>query len=492
MTNSVNIGIEDFMRKITLPKRYFDGDFIINELFHVPFSKRQNVSNSRFSLAEFPSLYLSTMLPLAWQETGYPTKYYYSEYQYEYGYDSLLENRDLSKELQFISLYSPNEINFWGTSVKYNDFDLWLTVIARYLKTYPLTLACSFVNSSGDTPYKQEYIIQQMLMQWIQRNYDFAQGITYFTCIETSAVTEGWCAYNIALPALSPDEQGYSQKLQESFRWSKPIPYSMPIADRKTNASDRKILNEFISDVTSILRTKSLPDKLVKSLREMLEVSSYLDNLLESANTTDMELVLHMLSSIRSNYYHIRENGNRELIEQAKTGRCNLSPSYSEEAYELFLKVYDRFVERSNDTGAVGKLIDKYYCYTWNDLAPESHLLIYTTRPSDCNELTEWLKSNHILYYYYKLTNNDESVTELRNIANSQGKTVGYFFDKLVDNDEWIKDNITSIKQPILVKQNNISILSPKSTQKVEFVQMGFDKDDPANLLNANSPQIEM
>lgn len=54
-----------------------------DELFYIPLSKKAFVNNERFSLAGFPSLYLSSMLLLAWQECGYPKKYYYSEYQYE-------------------------------------------------------------------------------------------------------------------------------------------------------------------------------------------------------------------------------------------------------------------------------------------------------------------------------------------------------------------------------------------------------------------------
>ncbi|SEW20174.1 hypothetical protein [[Clostridium] fimetarium] len=85
-----------------------------DELFHIPLSKRAYSNNERFSLAGFPSLYLSTMLPLAWQECGYPQKYYYSEYQFEHSYDTIFENRLVDEELQFLSLYSPDEICNWG------------------------------------------------------------------------------------------------------------------------------------------------------------------------------------------------------------------------------------------------------------------------------------------------------------------------------------------------------------------------------------------
>lgn len=87
--------------------------------------KQVIVNNERFSLAGFPSLYLASMLPLAWQECGYPKKYYYSEYQYEKlnisGYE-----RKLQDEMKFLALYSPDEIYDWGSIVKCKNFELVL------------------------------------------------------------------------------------------------------------------------------------------------------------------------------------------------------------------------------------------------------------------------------------------------------------------------------------------------------------------------------
>ena len=108
-----------------------------DELFHVPLSKRAYTSNERFSLVGFPSLYLATMLPLAWQESGCPKKYYYSEYQYT-GFNPT--ERSFDNELKFLSLYSPKEIADWGIAFKHNNFEAWLEIITRHLKTYPLVL----------------------------------------------------------------------------------------------------------------------------------------------------------------------------------------------------------------------------------------------------------------------------------------------------------------------------------------------------------------
>lgn len=124
------------------------------ELFHIPITKRQLISNERFSLSGFPTLYLATALPLAWQECGYPDKYYWSEFRYS-NLKELAGNNDMeTKKIRLLALYAPREIAMWGMALKYNEPELWLTVVRRYLAIYPLILACSFVNANGGTPFK--------------------------------------------------------------------------------------------------------------------------------------------------------------------------------------------------------------------------------------------------------------------------------------------------------------------------------------------------
>ena len=152
----------NFYRVRSAPNSAIERD--ANEMFHIPNKKRQLASNERFSLCGFPSLYLSTMQQLAWQECGYPPEYYCSEFQY------LLP--DVQDDWKIIALCSPREIHcrFLATRHNADEFDLWLSIIERCLKMYPLVLACSFTNVNGKAPFKQEYIIPQMLMQWVHRN----------------------------------------------------------------------------------------------------------------------------------------------------------------------------------------------------------------------------------------------------------------------------------------------------------------------------------
>lgn len=461
-----------------------------DEMFHLPISQRQKVSNRRFSLAGFPSLYLSTSLPLAWQETGYPQKYYYSEYQYKYPYD-ISGNRDFTNEMKFISLYSPDELISWGKSSKVNFFDHWLEIIARYLKTYPLTLACSFVNLSGDTPYKQEYIIPQMLMQWIQRNPFNAQGITYFSCLETSIITKDSEAYNIALPALKPyDEKMYSIKLKETFRWSMPNYYSIPVSDPSLNADDRKILDDFIIQITNALRIVCFPTKMAECLLDMLHISSCLQSLFACAANTDMQLVLHMLDSINSNYNNIRNISLEKYITEAKTDKNTQNTKNNlDEILGNFSIIYNQFVDNGSTTGEIKKLIEKIILSTWNSLPQQSYIDIFYSPSCNIDKLIDWLDKKHILYFIRLLSPDNETIADLKEMANSQGILMDDFFSIPVGDDEWVKENISLINQPIIKKWNKVHILSPKNAKEIEFVLIGFDESELSNRLEITNPR---
>ena len=42
---------------------------------------------------------------------------------------------------------------------------------------------------------------------------------------------------------------------------------------------------------------------------------------------------------------------------------------------------------------------------------------------------------------------------------------------------EWMKENITSIKEPLIVKYHNDSILSTEKMKSPELICFGFDED---------------
>lgn len=446
-----------------------------NELFHIPLSKRANASNGRFSLAGFPCLYLATMLPLAWQESGYPDKYYYSEFRYEPMYN-INGQRDRMKELKFVSLYSPTEILWWGTAMKYNHFDTWLQVIKKYLITYPLTLACAFVNSSGNSPYKQEYIIPQMLMQWVQRNIDFVQGVSYFTCLDLSSFSNVWCAYNLALPALPPqDEEKYSLMLKECFNWSRPVYYSIPIIDKKNNVKDQLVIEELKNDITNALNTFEFIDPLHEPLKQMWEVLGDVQSVLDKSQGVDMQLLLHIISSLRRNHANICKINLIELLKGAESKSDARSAENLEKQKSLFKQIFDKFVGRRNPD-EVGYILDKCKETIWNSLGINNEVAILFSKDHLVGDIGKWLRNNHILYSFRKLNQDNDTVDFLKSIALENEMTLDDFWEIPIGDDNWIKENICEIKQPIFIRYNNQNMFTPVDTKFREYICCGFDE----------------
>lgn len=234
------------------------------------------------------------------KNVGYPPEYYCSEYQY-------LPSDDSQDDWKIIALCAPKEIRNRFLATYYNDFDLWLSIVERCLKTYPLILSCSFANASGKAPFKQEYIIPQMLMQWVHRNKDKYNGISYFSCIDMRSEQSVWNAYNLVLPALPPyDDDGLSLALKEHFNWSMPTYVHVPILNSSTTTPDVQILDTYSNEICQALGTQYVPTELVSFARKLLNIIGNMRTVLTRSAGADMQLVLHMLDSIDANLSVLR------------------------------------------------------------------------------------------------------------------------------------------------------------------------------------------
>ena len=449
-----------------------------DELFHIPLSKKAIVNNERFSLAGFPSLYLSSMLPLAWQECGYPKKYYYSEYQYEKLNNSVYE-RKLEDELRFFALYSPDEICDWGSTEKNNNFELWLRVIIRFMKQYPLILACSFVNQSGKVTYKQEYIIPQMLMQWVQRNNKMVQGIAYFTCTDLMMFNSRWCAYNIVIPAVGPyDDKKYSKMLREAFGWSRPQYYEVPLVDTIYNKADREYIYKFIEQVRENLRMIYFPQEYLEYLLKVSELCSCLYNILESSNTIDMELALHIMELLNKSYCQLDKGKVDSIIKEVnekKDSFIGLEKIDFDKADVEFRNIVQKFTSGDRRNNGIKYIIQKYRQTIWNDFHDDSQIVVLYISQNNLKDEISWLHENHLLYYLYKLESNDKTVEYLKSICKETGFNLDQLWGMHVEGEEWMKQNMEEIKTPIFVKANSVSIYSPDDAKMYDYVQVGFD-----------------
>lgn len=298
-----------------------------NDLSHIPYTKRQLVSNERYSLAGYPCLYLATYLGIAWQECGYPSKFYYSEFEYQY-------ESDQNNEWKFITFLSPRQVA-QGLLVALNKDkdDFRKTFFSSYMKTYPLMLACSIVNLSGDSTFKPEFIIPQMLLQWVRRNIRTIRGITYFSCMDNDDLRR-INGYNIVIPAVRFNKKGYCLDLTKKFKISKPM-----FCNNLIKKSEHEKIVAFKNDIKENINKFTF--EAHECVIAMYDVCNYFDNLLIRTEKTDMKLVVETIKSILMNCSYISIKYKKDdIIKKARTGTQRADEN---DRISLFEQYYDRF-----------------------------------------------------------------------------------------------------------------------------------------------------
>ena len=211
-----------------------DKAFPRSRVFHTPYNLRSKVSTSRYSIAGYPSLYLGTNIELCLKELkcNPQTKL------------SLCSRFQLDRNLR----HNEYEISVIELAIKPQDFFNrrdenqdeeivnrgryirgWLLrdrqVRKSYLLWYPLIAACSFIRAYKSDPFAPEYVIPQLLMQWLRNwNKDNRKlfGLRYFSCASKRASDMG---FNYVFPTSGEEHQmikDYCAVLVDSFRTSIP------------------------------------------------------------------------------------------------------------------------------------------------------------------------------------------------------------------------------------------------------------------------------
>lgn len=143
-----------------------------SELFHAPEQARFTVHSCRYSIAGYPSLYLSTSLKLSSMEACSSADKKETAYCSEFimqrpagANNERIRVIDLAiKPQDFIEGNTVGEGRVLRrVSHKLNDSEFR----EKYLYWYPIIAACSYIRQSSGDVFQPEYIIPQLLMQWV-------------------------------------------------------------------------------------------------------------------------------------------------------------------------------------------------------------------------------------------------------------------------------------------------------------------------------------
>ena len=206
-------------------------------VFHTPYNLRSKVSTNRYSIAGYPSLYLGTSLDLCCEEIHINPHQDYAlasifklERTVEYSNTNIQVIELGVKPQDFINIEYTNERHERIIEPRLLENS---NVRAAYLLWYPLIAACSYIRVNKSDPFAAEYIIPQLLMQWVrseigsqldnQDEYDQLIGIRYFSCASNKASDLG---FNYVFPTSGKYKSSslpYCAVLAKSFYLSKPV-----------------------------------------------------------------------------------------------------------------------------------------------------------------------------------------------------------------------------------------------------------------------------
>lgn len=198
------------MRKVDLDEQH---NLKRKDLFHIPFDKKGLVQTQRYSVPGYPCLYLSHGVYGCWEEMGRPV------------FGTIMVSKFVSQqEFKVLDLRIPSR-------------EAWDADIEKCVEFYPLVIASMVQVKNGKDNYKPEYLIPQLLTEWvITHNRDNTPDNEIIGILFTSSRKNkdfdypNDCYDNYAIPVLKPlGSKKYCDRLTELFHLSAPTYYDLEV-----------------------------------------------------------------------------------------------------------------------------------------------------------------------------------------------------------------------------------------------------------------------
>lgn len=191
-------------------------DYKRRDLFHVPFEKRHVVKPQRYSISGLPSLYLGGSIWLCWEELGRPSFDQMQISRFKAIPDSQIHVLDFGFRPAVIAAFIATHPAILQRELSSSKF-----VLAHAI-CWPLFAACSVRVKHADCPYIPEYVVPQLLLQWIRNESDF-HGIRYFSSRISQYVDSPEPAANYVFPVRTKRPDNFCDMLATSFALSRPM-----------------------------------------------------------------------------------------------------------------------------------------------------------------------------------------------------------------------------------------------------------------------------
>ncbi|MGF9891275.1 hypothetical protein ABEX78_21685 [Priestia megaterium] len=233
--------------------------FDYNEMFHIPFEKRHLVSSQRFSIPGLPAIYLGSSLYVCWEELGRPNFKNIKASMFKYHKSSAHRIINLGVSHKELKRVIENK-EILGTATNKVDAR---SILVAYCIVWPLIVACSVKVKEKNATFKPEYIIPQLLSQYVASEKRDGEenfiGIAYLSvsgAYYNEDNEELFCNY--FFPVMTNKSKGHCPKLSNTFKLTKGIPWqifeihtSAGMEESKIHINDKHWLPLVFEDVNS-------------------------------------------------------------------------------------------------------------------------------------------------------------------------------------------------------------------------------------------------
>lgn len=201
-----------------------DFDCLRKEMFHIPISLRQKVSTERYSVPGYPCLYIGSQAELCWYECKQPEKFTVCKVKIPQGKEEHLHLIDFSEAL------IPLKHSFFAWFYNNKENEVELSKIRRYfinmMISMPLRAACSVEVKYKDDTFKEEYIMPQLLLQWVRENKEF-DGIKYQSSVSAKGKVNYLCGHDIVMPTTKFRKDGLCEVLTKQIEVATPVRFDI-------------------------------------------------------------------------------------------------------------------------------------------------------------------------------------------------------------------------------------------------------------------------
>ena len=263
--------LQPFLEKLQAPRNQLENLYRIRtfddlaqkeraEIFHVPFQMRHKVRSQRYSISGLPSLYLGASLLVCWEEVGRPAFHTLSVAAFKAtGNVSVLDFG--YRPRVFIDLHQPQG----------NDMPSFFDnqQVQSYLVCWPLLAACAIHVSHRGESFVEEYIIPQLLLQWLRQGNAGFDGVRYFSTRVEQSSSAPFLAVNYVFPVKVQAHTGYCTELIKKFELSLPVPWVLLEGTDVPVRSPLRTDAEFVFNSELLLR---YDDTVFKKLESRIAV----------------------------------------------------------------------------------------------------------------------------------------------------------------------------------------------------------------------------